>query len=345
MKRRRWIGGRTPGLLIGGLVTSLLAGLYAGGMLDRLALYWLDVHFRHFNHIAASDRILMIDINDYAVERIHRWPWPRRLHAELVTALEEFGAAAVLMDIVFAEPMAPRFDHPALSPDMEVDPPGDVRGMVSFEDRIVDDQELADALRAAGNVYLAMFYQHRPPGIAPRPADSSPQPDALLPSSDAGQRKRIQRLLLDDFSLGRDALAKQLNLPPEQIEKHMAPAKRSAARKLVHTLLEANPKTTFAEVRAALLPHEPHERMSPDREDVLRAYRAMRALRAVTSSCPRVPATLKGRLERAINPTPPLDVLAESARAVAFVTFRPDTDGVVRRLPLVVDLDGFLVPQ
>lgn len=39
-----------------------------------------------------------------------RWPWPRSLHARLLTALREAGAGAVGLDLVFAEPSAPEED-------------------------------------------------------------------------------------------------------------------------------------------------------------------------------------------------------------------------------------------
>jgi adenylate cyclase len=50
-----------------------------------------------------------------------RWPWPRDLHAELVTALREAGAKAIGLDIIFAEPSAGVGDQAlaaALGPDV-----------------------------------------------------------------------------------------------------------------------------------------------------------------------------------------------------------------------------------
>jgi len=55
-----------------------------------------------------------------------QWPWPRRLHGELVDRLSAAGAAVIVFDIVFSEPS--NFD---------------------------DDRHLADAIRRAGNVVLA----------------------------------------------------------------------------------------------------------------------------------------------------------------------------------------------
>lgn len=55
-----------------------------------------------------------------------QWPWPRRLHAELVDRLAEAGAAVIVFDIVFAEPSTRE-----------------------------DDRRFAEAISRAGNVVLA----------------------------------------------------------------------------------------------------------------------------------------------------------------------------------------------
>ncbi len=55
-----------------------------------------------------------------------QWPWPRRLHAELIDKLSAAGAAVIAFDIVFAEPSNKE-----------------------------DDERFAAAIRRAGNVVLA----------------------------------------------------------------------------------------------------------------------------------------------------------------------------------------------
>lgn len=55
--------------------------------------------------------VKIIDIDDASLEKIGQWPWPRTVVAELVSALGEAGAAAIVFDIVFAEPdrTSPKF--------------------------------------------------------------------------------------------------------------------------------------------------------------------------------------------------------------------------------------------
>ena len=364
MRLGPWLKARVYGLLVGGAATALAVGLYAGGRLDRIVLRWLDLNFRYTNRMPADAGILMIDINDYAVERVHRWPWPRRLHAELVNALQEFGARAVLMDIVFSEPMARRLEHPALSKDADVDPPDEVRGQVTVADAVRDDDELSAALRSAGNVYLAMYYKAKPPGepvrrlweAADQVLAADPLVDLegfrrLLPRAPDKQwesfyhQARIRHQLLERFALSRDELAERLSTPAGTVERYLAPVKRAVAREIVGPILAEHPEADFRFVHGIALPGQAFEARSPDREDILRAYRSMRALRAAVYDQPAVPESLAGRLEQGTDVTAPLDKLARAACGVGYVTFETDIDGVVRRLPLVVEVDGRLVRQ
>ncbi len=364
MSKRGSNPGRKWGLLIGGVVTLATATLYLSGPLDGLALGVLDYHFRRFNRIEPSDRILMIDINDYAVERIHRWPWPRRLHAELIDTLNEFGASAIVMDVVFAEPMAPRLDHPLLSKDVDVDPPGDIRGSVGFDDLIRDDDELAQAMQRGGNVYLAMFYHAERQGDpaatlrhnAERIFIENPGIDVHLfhelagaatveESRDLYYRLRIRSLLAQDFQLTRTELANRLGCAADVIDRHLAPAKRHAARMVVTDVLSRDPDAEFSAVRATLLPGRAHDDLSPDRADILRAYRTVRALRGVLGEAMMLDGPMLSQLEEAADVTVPVDKLAHAARQVGFVIFEADLDGVVRRLPLMANLNGQMIKQ
>ncbi|MEZ6084305.1 MAG: CHASE2 domain-containing protein [Phycisphaerae bacterium] len=97
--------------------------------------------FRHFNQIDADPCIVLIDISDYALRSIHRWPWPRRMQADLVGILDECGAETILLDIVYAEPSPGRISDPRLEPDYDTDAAGDeVLGETSIANAIYDDR-------------------------------------------------------------------------------------------------------------------------------------------------------------------------------------------------------------
>ena len=95
-----------------------------------------DLFSRVLQRPAAEDIILVaIDEHSLAVEG--RWPWSRRLHAELIDRLSRGGAKAVGLDILFAEP----------SPDSPE-----------------DDAFLADAIRRNGRVVLPLVNENAQAG-------------------------------------------------------------------------------------------------------------------------------------------------------------------------------------
>lgn len=48
--------------------------------------------------------VKIVDIDDASLEKLGQWPWPRTQLAALTKRLGELGAAAIVFDIVFAEP-------------------------------------------------------------------------------------------------------------------------------------------------------------------------------------------------------------------------------------------------
>ena len=57
-----------------------------------------DCAFPLLAGIDASDDILHVNIDDSSLERIGRWPWPRRRLAQLVDTLNECGARSVTLE-------------------------------------------------------------------------------------------------------------------------------------------------------------------------------------------------------------------------------------------------------
>lgn len=48
--------------------------------------------------------VRVVDLDEQSLARIGQWPWPRTQVAALVQRLEQAGAAAVVFDVLFAEP-------------------------------------------------------------------------------------------------------------------------------------------------------------------------------------------------------------------------------------------------
>lgn len=107
------------------LISVLLAGLTWGlASAQRLGRFEGIASDLGFPRGEADSSVAVVGIDAKALTEIDpAWPWPRTLHAELVRAVESTGAALIVVDIAFVTP-------------------GD------------GDEELAEAIRDAGNVVL-----------------------------------------------------------------------------------------------------------------------------------------------------------------------------------------------
>jgi adenylate cyclase len=98
---------------------TLIAQLPAWSLLDNRAFDYLST----LNPLPlASDSPVVVAIDEPSLAEIQsQWPWPRALHAKLITALRGAGAKTIGMDIIFAEPSNPENDAAlaaALGPDV-----------------------------------------------------------------------------------------------------------------------------------------------------------------------------------------------------------------------------------
>lgn len=329
------------GLLVGAGVTALGCAALGLGLFDGLNNYGLDLHFRRLSTIGADPRVVLIDINDHALRAVGDWPWPRRRYAQLVETLGELGAEAIVLDLVLSEPASPRTEHAGLGPHYDVD-----TELVELGDRagdaiIFDDDELRDAITEAGNVYLAMFFRLTPPGV---------DPDTGIDGRIPPYQARMTALLEQDFSLDVSALASAMgkSAPADvrTIEERLPRAKHRVALRAAGRYFADHPAGTFRAFFELMVPGVDFHAITPDREDLIRAYRAQDAFRALADSSPAVPPALSGRVPRASDLTLPVEKLAWAAKGIGFVTFeREASGGVVREIPMVADAEGVLVSQ
>lgn len=66
-------------------------------------LFFYDLFFRLRPKPAISEKIAIIEITDNTLNKLSAWPLPRDFHASLIKVLGEFGAEAVVFDIIFSE--------------------------------------------------------------------------------------------------------------------------------------------------------------------------------------------------------------------------------------------------
>lgn len=82
-----------------------LRGLDPAGLLTDFRTIVFDYYQRISPRTFQDTPVRVIDIDDESLERIGlQWPWPRPVVAEMVAQIANAGAAAIVFDIVFAEP-------------------------------------------------------------------------------------------------------------------------------------------------------------------------------------------------------------------------------------------------
>jgi len=63
--------------------------------------------------MTAHKAITVIEISDESLQAIGRWPWPWHYHAEMIKVLDQWGAKAIVFDLVFKETDTP-YENDAL---------------------------------------------------------------------------------------------------------------------------------------------------------------------------------------------------------------------------------------
>ncbi|MBS0309464.1 MAG: CHASE2 domain-containing protein, partial [Proteobacteria bacterium] len=63
--------------------------------------------FTTFNSRPARDDIIIVAIDDYSLAQLGRWPWPRKLHAQLLDRLSAAKPRAIGLDVILTEPERP----------------------------------------------------------------------------------------------------------------------------------------------------------------------------------------------------------------------------------------------
>lgn len=98
-------------IFIAALVILTLATL-------RTTSLWTDINGRLFDVISTiapttpnEPGVILVTIDEPSFSEIGlQWPWPRTIHAELLTALKDAGAKAIGVDVIFSEATIPAED-------------------------------------------------------------------------------------------------------------------------------------------------------------------------------------------------------------------------------------------
>jgi class 3 adenylate cyclase len=296
---------------------------WSAGLIEGITSFGEDLLSRHASTMPDDGRIVMIDINDHALKWVHAWPWPRRIHAELVRTLHELGATAIVLDIVFAEPSSPRRAEASSAAPWFDRPSEHAFGGADSPEVIRDDEELAAAMREVGNVYTAAYFD--------------PQPDREPPTGLLGQAVEA---LVNNFGLDAGALAERLGEHSID-ERTFVEAKARTARRLATDALNRDVSLTLESFLIGVPGVGRAGHRSRDRRELELAFATAEARRAMLDQYPRVFPSLRGHLYTAGTITPPIAAIARSARAVGLATHIPaGSASTVRDVPLLVETGG-----
>src|SRR5664279_127780 len=93
-------------ILCGIALTCVVAFLYLFQplLLSTLDLKIYDTLLKSRPGRAASDSIVIVEIDTKSLAQYGQWPWPRYRTAKLLDKLREMGALSVGVDVLFAEP-------------------------------------------------------------------------------------------------------------------------------------------------------------------------------------------------------------------------------------------------
>jgi len=104
-------------------------------LMERFENVFIDFFFRQRPPVAMHPAIVHIDMSEDSLQVFGRWPWPRYNHAAMVHILSEWGAKAIVFDVIFSE------------------------ASTTF-----DDEALSQAIKEAGNVYLPVMLESQQDG-------------------------------------------------------------------------------------------------------------------------------------------------------------------------------------
>ena len=99
MKSRFWNSDWFAGLII----TIVVVVLSASAPFQSLEREFYDWGVRSTDR-PSSDKVAVIAIDDASINNLGRWPWPRDLHAELISRLQQGGAKVIGQTVFFLEP-------------------------------------------------------------------------------------------------------------------------------------------------------------------------------------------------------------------------------------------------
>ena len=149
-KARSWIPALAPVVVLGLMLAiwpseelNRRSAFSASALSERLENVTVDWRFQARSPAdpQADDRIFVVGIGEYSLEKLGRWPWPRSHHGQLLLALTQKPPRSIAFDILFSEPSSDAEQDIAFSDGLSLHP-GAITGAAA-------DDSVADLVRKA----------------------------------------------------------------------------------------------------------------------------------------------------------------------------------------------------
>lgn len=201
---------------------SLYVVLFVGtmGWLQPLESFLLDLRADLTRRVISSD-VILIEIDEKSLHRLHHWPWPRRYHAQLLDTLHGAGVKDVFYDVDF-----------------------------SSVSNLKDDQDLALALASypRDRLFLPAFIQPR----------SSLEKNHLIATKPLPEFRKLSTLVSVNLQPDSDGLVRRIGPSWNIEEEQLIPAsiRMAGPRSYQNSLIdysirpESIPRLSFADILA-----------------------------------------------------------------------------------------------
>ncbi|MCS7281711.1 MAG: adenylate/guanylate cyclase domain-containing protein [Desulfobacterota bacterium] len=94
-------------LILGIILTVIfcLLCLFRFSPLERLEYLIYDTRYHmHGKRSDIPEEIVIVSIDDRSIEKIGKWPWKRRVLAEIIKRLKDYGSKLIILDVILSEP-------------------------------------------------------------------------------------------------------------------------------------------------------------------------------------------------------------------------------------------------
>ncbi len=121
----------------------------------------IDLRFRLRGPRTPSGEVAVVAIDSKSVAEIGRFPWPRTVHARLIDQLREWGASAVVFDVLFTERQGER-DAQRLERIRQALPPGADAAEAEIAqamEEVLVDQRISEAMERTFDADAALTVQ------------------------------------------------------------------------------------------------------------------------------------------------------------------------------------------